>query len=162
GRRADAGDPYPGRMQRHSFITELAGGVLLSDITLDDGVVRAELTTGVQHRSLIPSPEVLRVTALAGGAPVSQRIHIQRTGRAPLEWIPITTASWLELQRDDDEIVITADPAGLAAGTYTDTIDIRDIGRATLAQVIVSFYVAAPGVGQIIATELPWSWGVAV
>jgi hypothetical protein len=31
-----------------------------------------------------------------------------------------------------------------------------------LSGIHVHFYLATPGVGQIVATELPWSWGVAV
>jgi hypothetical protein len=31
-----------------------------------------------------------------------------------------------------------------------------------LAEVTIHFYLATPGVGQVVATELPWSWGVAV
>lgn len=161
GRRADAGDTYPGRTGRKGFTTPLAGGVRLTDITVEDQVLTATLATGVHHRALVASPEVLRITALAGSSPVHQRISVRPTADA-VEWTPVATADWLEMQRDDDALVITADPDGLVAGTYTETIDIRDAGRNTLARVIVSFYVAAPGVGQIIATELPWSWGVAV
>ncbi|HEX6134882.1 MAG TPA: M6 family metalloprotease domain-containing protein [Longimicrobiales bacterium] len=162
GRRADSGDPFPGRTQRSTFSTEVAGGVQLTGIELEEGILRAQLKTHVQHRALVASPEVLRMTALAGADAVRQRVSVRRTGRDAIDWTPVTTASWLEGQRDEDALVITAEPDGLAAGTYTDTIDIRDVSRTTLAQVIVSFYVAAPGVGQIIATELPWSWGVSV
>src|SRR5690606_5375327 len=162
GRRADSGDPFPGRTDRTTFNTELAGGVQLTGIELVDGVVRAEMKTGIQHRALVASPEVLRITALTGATPVPQRVNVRSTGAKRIDWVPVATASWIDTERDGDALVITADPRGLAAGTYTDTVDIRDISRMTLAQVIVSFYVAAPGVGQIIATELPWSWGVAV
>lgn len=162
GLRADAGDPFPGRTGRSTFNTELAGGVQLTGIELDDHVIRADLLTGVTHRALIASPEVLRMTALAGNEPVHHRVTVRRTGDSGVEWTPVATAGWLDIERDADALVLTADPAGLAAGTYTATVDLRDISRATLAQVIVSFYVAAPGVGQIVATELPWSWGVAV
>jgi hypothetical protein len=160
GRRADSGDTFPGRTGRTTFATDFAGGVQLNDIGVEDHMLRAQLVTGVQHRALIATPEVLRVTALAAGEPVHQRVNVRATGDE-IDWTLSTNVAWLELQRDDDEVVITADPAGLVAGTYTGTIDIND-DRMTLARVIVSFYVAAPGVGQIIATELPWSWGVAV
>jgi M6 family metalloprotease-like protein len=162
GRRADSGDPFPGRTGRTTFATEFAGGVQMAGIEVNERVLRAQLVTGVQHRALIASPEVLRVTALADGEPVHQRVDVRGTGSTEVDWTPATTAAWLELQRDDDALVITADPDGLPAGTYTGTVDISDDGHMTLARVIVSFYVAAPGVGQIIASELPWSWGVAV
>jgi M6 family metalloprotease-like protein len=162
GRRADSGDTYPGRTGRRTFNTELAGGVQLTNIRLEDRVLSAQLVTGVQHRALFVSPEVVRVTALAGGSAVLQRVGVRQNTGVDIEWAAAAEASWLGLQRDGTELVVTADPDGLVAGTYTETVDIRDANRATVAQVVVSFYVAAPGVGQVIATELPWSWGVAV
>ncbi|MBR9991067.1 MAG: hypothetical protein KFH98_15000, partial [Gemmatimonadetes bacterium] len=161
GRRADSGDTYPGRTGVTRFSTEFAGGVRLSDIALEYGLLTARLTTGVQHRTLVAYPEVIRVTALPGRDPVHQRVAVRQTGGS-VDWTAVTSAAWLELQRDDDALVLTADPAGLVAGTYTADIDIRDADGVTHAHVIVSFYIASPGVGQVIATELPWSWGVAV
>ena len=162
GRRADSGDTYPGRTGRSGFSTERAGGARLSGISLDDGVLNARLVTGVQHRALIASPEVLRLTALAGGNPLHQRVDVRQTGSVVVDWAAFTDASWLELERDEDALVLTADPNGLVAGTYNGTVHIRDTAHTTVAQVIISFYIATPGVGEIIATELPWSWGVAV
>jgi hypothetical protein len=46
-------------------------------------------------------------------------------------------------------------------GVYTDTVRLVDSGDLPLAEMIVSFHVAAVGYGQIVATELPWSWGLA-
>lgn len=163
GRRADSGDTYPGRTGRTAFSTDRAGGAQLSDISLDAfGILNARVVTGVRDRALIASPEVLRLTALAGGNALHQRVDIRQAGSTAIDWAAVTDASWLELQRDDDALVLTADPDGLVAGTYNGTVDIRDASERTVAQVIISFYIAAPGVGEIIATELPWSWGVAV
>src|SRR5690606_34638434 len=97
-----------------------------------------------------------------GGTPVHQRIDVRQTGDATVDWSARSEAAWLELHRDEDHLVLTADPDGLQAGTYNGRVDIIDAASNAIARVVVSFYVAAPGVGQIIATELPWSWGVAV
>jgi hypothetical protein len=68
----------------------------------------------------------------------------------------------LELERDGDALVLAADPAGLDPGTYADTVRLVDAAGKPLAKIAVSFYLATPGVAQEVATELPWSWGVAV
>ncbi|HEX2166257.1 MAG TPA: M6 family metalloprotease domain-containing protein [Longimicrobiales bacterium] len=162
GRRADSGDTYPGRTGRAAFVTQRAGGMQLTDIELEEHLLTARITTDLPDRALHVSPEVLRVTALAGGHPVHQRLDVRQNDSVTIDWTAFTETSWLTLQRDDDALVLTADPDNLVAGVYTGTIDIRDADRSTVAQVIISFYIAAPGVGQIIATELPWSWGVAV
>jgi M6 family metalloprotease-like protein len=162
GRRADAGDPFPGRFNRTMFATELGGGLQLADLDVAGTFVNARFTLGMQHRALTVTPEVLRLTALPGGDPVHQRIAVRRASAEPVEWHPVTRASWLQLDRDDDDLVITSDPRRLLPGTYNDTVDIRDAVGNPLAHVVVSFYIASAGVGEVIATELPWSWGVAV
>src|SRR5690606_6374761 len=65
-------------------------------------------------------------------------------------------------RREGDNLVVTAQPAGLPVGTHTDTVDIAGPDGRAMAHLLVSFHVAEPGVGQLVATELPWSWGVAV
>jgi M6 family metalloprotease-like protein len=162
GRRADSGDPFPGRSNTRTLATELAGGLQLTDIAVYGPTLYASVETGVLHRALTVTPEVLRLTALPGGDPVHQRIAVRSTSAARVEWQPVTRASWLRLQRDDDALVVEADPSGLVPGTYNDTVDIRGANGGMLAHVVVSFYIASDGVGEVIATELPWSWGVAV
>jgi hypothetical protein len=126
--------------------------------------VLAQLHAGEAYPALIATPEVLRMTALAGGQPVTQTIEIRRTGGADHEWRHATTRRkrWLDIKRDGDALVLTGNPTGLTGGTYSDTIRIVGRDGTVLAQAHVEFYLAAPGIGQIVATELPWSWGVAV
>lgn len=164
GLRADAGDPFPGGSGRTAFSTLLGGGLQLDSILVSRrGVVRARTQAGERYRALAPELDVLRITALADGEPVHQRVAIHRTPAEVSRWTPRSRAGWLRVERDEDDVVFHATPAGLPAGAYTDTVLIRDAaGTRTLASVVVSFYVAAPGVAQVMATELPWSWGVAV
>src|SRR5690606_15086194 len=103
----------------------------------------------------------VRVTARAGGAPITQRVGVRAEGGA-VTWGAHTRARWLRVAADDDGIELRADPAGLRPGLYGDTIYIRTPERTRLASLPVSMYVATDGIGQTVATELPWSWGLAV
>jgi M6 family metalloprotease-like protein len=162
GMRADGGDPFPGRTERDWFRSHAAGGLQLSGITVQDGHVHGHLVAGSAYPALIPQPDALRMTTLAGGQPVRQTIEIRRSGGADFEWRPIRRSPWLKVERSDDSLILTADPRRMPAGSYGDTIRLVDLDGATLAQIHVDFYLATAGVGQIVATELPWSWGVAV
>jgi M6 family metalloprotease-like protein len=162
GRRADPGDPFPGSTGRDWFRSHTAGGMQLTGIEADGDRIRAHLVTGAVHPALVPDPATLRMTTLAGGATVRQTIDVRRVGGAAFDWVPTTNARWLQLERIADTLVLTADPTRLVPGSYADTVIIADAGGTPLASVGVSFYIATPGVAQIVATELPWSWGVAV
>jgi M6 family metalloprotease-like protein len=162
GRRADAGDPFPGSTDRGWFRSHMGGGIQLTGIEVEDDVrVRAYVVTGAADPSLLPEPGSPRMTALAGGAPVRQVVEVRRTGGADFDWEPEHRARWLRIERNGDVLSLRAAPGRLVAGTYTDTI--RFVGAGgVLAEVPVTFYIASPGVGQVVATALPWSWGVAV
>jgi M6 family metalloprotease-like protein len=162
GLRADGGDPFPGRTRRSWFRSHVAGGLQLTGLRVEDHVVRGHLVAGSAYPALIAEPDALRMTALAGGRIVTQAIEIRRAGGADFRWSPAKNASWLTLEQVDDSLVLTADPELLVAGSYGDTIRILGDDGATLTKIHVDFYLASPGVGQIVATELPWSWGVAV
>jgi M6 family metalloprotease-like protein len=162
GRRADPGDPFPGATQQRSFRSYAGTGLQLDDIRISAGSVHAEMRASHAAPALIPEPGVLRVTALAGGSPVRQSVTIRRAGNAEHRWEPLKSAPWLDIERVGDALLLTADPTGLVPGTYSDTVGILGSDGVPLAHLLVSFYLATPGVGQIIATDLPWSWGVAV
>jgi M6 family metalloprotease-like protein len=163
GLRADSGDPFPGRTRRDWFRSHLAGGLQLTGIAVqEDGSVLAHMITEPGDPALLPEAETLRLTALPGGAPVRQTLEVRRVGGATADWTPTGRADWLAVERAGETLVLTADPVGLVPGTYADSVRIVGDDGATHARVVVSFYIATRGVGQIVATELPWSWGVAV
>jgi M6 family metalloprotease-like protein len=162
GFRADAGDPYPGRTKRDWFRSHLAGGLQFTGIRVSDHVVTAHVVAGDPYPALLPSPDAVRLTTMHGGQPVQQQIQVRRTGAVKWNWTPRGSASWLRLERSGDTLVLTADPDQLDSGTYADTVRLVDRNGKTLATINVSFYLATPGVAQEVATELPWSWGVAV
>jgi M6 family metalloprotease-like protein len=163
GLRADAGDPFPGRSRRDWFRTPVSGGLQLTGIeSARDGTLRMHLVTSHSYAAVVPGTDRLRMTTLAGGAPVQQTIDVRRTGGVELNWRAVSRARWLRIERAADAITLTADPGSLPAGTYTDTIRIVGRDRAVVSEILVNFYLATPGIGQVVATELPWSWGVAV
>lgn len=162
GLRADGGDPFPGRTNRDWFRSHYAGGLQFTGIRETDSIVEAHVVAGDSYPALLPTPEALRMTAQYGGGAVRQKIEVRRTGGMNVRWEPRTGARWLDLERVGDSLVLTADPAGLAPGTYAETVYMEDEEGEVQAQLPVTFYLATPGVGEIVATELPWSWGVAV
>jgi M6 family metalloprotease-like protein len=163
GLRADSGDPFPGRTQRDWFRTHIAGGLQLTGIEVgEDGSIRTHVVTEPSDPALLPDAATLRLTALPGGPRLRQVLAVRRVGGARMAWEPTGTARWLALERAGDALLVTADPGLLVPGTYADTVHLTGDDGASLAHVVVSFYIATPGVGQVVATELPWSWGVAV
>ena len=162
GFRADAGDPFPGRTTRNWYRAQLGGGFQLSSILVEAHYVSAHVLTGQPYPELAPATGTLRMTAVHNGGLAQQVIDVQRNGAVDEQWTPQSGAPWLSMRRDGDQLLLTANPAGMAAGTYTDTVQLRATTGEALASIGVSFYVATPGVGQVVATELPWSWGVAV
>lgn len=162
GLRATADDTYPGRTNSDRFIAKLSGGFALSSIEEHDGVITGDVAVGYITPTLIASPSNVRMTVRAGGAPIAQHVAIRAEGGATPEWRPHTRARWLHVTADDDELVLRADPDGLRPGLYADTVLLLDRTNHRRAVVPVSMYIAADGMGQIVATELPWSWGLAV
>ncbi|HUF51714.1 MAG TPA: M6 family metalloprotease domain-containing protein [Longimicrobiales bacterium] len=159
--RADAGDPFPGRSRRGWFVSYLAGGLQLTNIRVTGEDVRAHVIAGSAYPALIPAHDVLRMTTLAGGSAVQQSIDVRRAGAVEYDWQPVTDAPWLRVERIGETVKFTAHPAGLEPGQHADTISLM-ADTLTLARVVVSFYLATPGVAEKVADDLPWSWGVAV
>ncbi|MGA7241183.1 MAG: hypothetical protein WBY44_36210, partial [Bryobacteraceae bacterium] len=69
------------------------------------------------------SPTSLSFTALVGGSAVSQTLNITATGTNTTAAV-FYSASWLTVSPASGttplQVTVTANPAGLAAGTYTD------------------------------------------
>ena len=159
--RASATDPFPGAAARLSFVARVPGGLALSDIEESDGVVTANVALGYAVPTLVLEPGLVRMTVRAGGTGVTHSVQVATEGGDALDWRPRTRARWLRAARDGDRLVLRALPGSLAPGLYGDTVYIlRDDER--VATLPVSMYVATSGVGQTVATELPWSWGLAV
>lgn len=161
GHRADAGDPFPGKTGRTEYHSWFDRSFRLTSIAERDGTITAQLGVGLPSPSLRPRTPVVRLTALAGGPKVSHDVEIERTGDARFSFEVRPNARWLTGTRTGDTVRLSADPSNLAPGAHTDTLRLVDGGGAIAARIVVSFYVAVPGIGQIVATQLPWSWGLA-
>src|SRR5690606_7052936 len=69
-------------------------------------------------------------------------------------------AAWLSAVRDGEHLVVRANPASLAPGKYTAAVRLLDQAGAEVAHVTVQLDVASRGIAEIVATELPWGWGL--
>jgi len=116
---------------------------------------------GYTGPSITPQRATVNLTALMDQAPATHTLHIKHEGGLG-GWQAETSASWLRLQQLNDSLRIIADPYSLPPGVYQDTIRlVSALGDAT-ARIAVDLRVALPGIPEIIASELPWSWGLAV
>ncbi|HEX9106227.1 MAG TPA: M6 family metalloprotease domain-containing protein [Longimicrobiales bacterium] len=159
---ADGDDPFPGRSHRHSFDYLRPAGFRLSQISEKAGLVRADVHVGsaLAATSRHGLPAVVRLAAAEGAAPVGQ---VLRVASAPAnQWAAAGTAPWLHAHRDGDALVVSADPAALAPGAYADTVSLSAPNDSSFARkIVVALEVAAPGGAEVVATGLPWSWGLA-
>jgi hypothetical protein len=125
------------------------------------GVVVATPVLGYAGPSITPQRGTVNLTALMDQGPATHTVHIKHEGMIG-EWQAETSANWLRLQQLEDSLRIIADPYSLPPGAYQDTVRlISALGDAT-ARIVVDLRVALPGIPEIIASELPWSWGLAV
>src|SRR5213594_1534441 len=104
-------------------------------------------------------PGSLTFTGAEGGAnPAAQTLSITNTGGGTLSWSASESASWLSLSQASgttttgtDVITVSANIAGLAANTYTDTITLTAAGSTNgTQQVSVALTVTPPSstIGQ--------------
>jgi M6 family metalloprotease-like protein len=161
-RRADGGDPYPGDSRQREFLSHLAPELHLSEITERGGVVSAHVRTGYAPPSLTVRPWSLRLAGVVEGTVVRQSVDVRRRGGADFEWEPEAAPAWLRADAEGDVLHLAADPAGLGPGEYRDSVVLRSAAGERVGVVPVSLLVTERGLGQIVATELPWSWGLAV
>lgn len=155
-------DPFPGAAGRDAYVAPALGGFAISSIAEDDaGVITANVAVGYAAPTVIMSQTGARMTARVDGAPVAQRVGVSTEG-GDVAWRARTRARWLRVSEREEEVELRADPSGLKPGLYGDTVYIVDAERRHLAALPVSMYVASGGIGQTVATELAWSWGLAV
>jgi hypothetical protein len=90
---------------------------------------------------------------------ISRTLPVQIEGDAT-EWAAKSSAPWLTVEAAGDSLRLRANPQGLAPGRYSETVSFTVNGFPAGA-LGVDLHVGSPGVPQILATELPWSWGLA-
>ncbi len=161
GGRADASDPYPGALQRQVLRVPELQSLRLTWIRERQGVIHAVPVLGSTGPTLTPARTTVNLTALVGHAPATHNVHIMRDGGAT-KWTGRSSGAWLKVVSTLDTLQIVADPWSLPPGAYQDTVYLTTPKNEAGARVVVDLRVALPGIPEIIATELPWSWGLAV
>lgn len=103
----------------------------------------------------------VHLATVVGGETLQNRAAVREAEAQPV-WVARSSASWLRLIDDDDGVVVEADPFSMAPGTYRDTLDLMDALSARVTDRLpVMLEVAAFGAPAVVATNLPWSWGMA-
>ena len=104
-------------------------------------------------QTVVVDKATLTFSGQFGGSAVSQTVNVTSTGASTGFVLVVPPASpWLKVNGQSTfssvstpvAVTVTADPAGLAAGTYTANISI--IGSATSSSIAVTFTVSAIGV----------------
>ena len=114
------------------------------------------------------SPSVLTFKAMEGSAtPPAQGVTVSKKSKRSLEWTTSTSASWLSVAPSSgtlstsSELSVSVNPAGLAAGTYTATVQMT-VEKGGNASIPVTFTIepSGPSVGK--AVTLRWDPNIEV
>jgi uncharacterized protein (TIGR03437 family) len=112
--------------------------------------VAVRLTVAPAPVSLAVSPQALTFNYMVGGAaPAAQGISIMNTGGGTLSWVASASAAWVGLSSASGTapavLVVSVNPATLAAGSYSATVLITAAGATgSPASVSVTLVVQAP------------------
>ncbi len=164
GLRADPGDPFPGSSGRHRFEFMDGGALRLSNIELDRGQVHANLDLAYAIPTLAATSGVVRMTAMEGTETMAPAITIRRGEGVQGAWTPRGSSRWLRATQTGDVLLLRADASALPPGEYADTVDLEVAGDDAVAvagKVVVDLQVARAKGQEVVAADLPWSWGLA-
>lgn len=160
GGRAEATDPFPGALGKRVLRLHDVQTLQLAWIRDRNGVIEAIPLVGYGGPSIVPERSSVNMTAPVGQNPARHSVAIRREAGAA-DWSARANAEWLTVTTSRDSVHFSANPVGLPPGTYADTVRIAAKNSELSTRLTVELKVALPGVPEIIATELPWSWGLA-
>jgi uncharacterized protein (TIGR03437 family) len=129
-----------------SAIESLGPGQLLSAGTAISGTVFS-----AQPQRLVTSVSALSFSVAQGGSPASQPITIQNQGSGTASFtVTVSGGAWLKVDSTAGSattsapatVTVTADPTGLAPGTYSGAVIIMQSGGQSLPPVSVSLTVS--------------------
>ena len=97
------------------------------------------------HPQISLSPGQITISTTVGGPPANRSLTLDNTGGADLNWTAQNASSWLQLGSTSGTLLPGASttiqmqisPAGLSAGTYTDTIRVSDAQATNSPQLSV-------------------------
>lgn len=160
GGRADGTDPFPGALTQRLLRIPDVQTLRVAWIREHNGIVQATPLLGYSTPALVPERTSINLTALVGQQNTFYAIAITREAGAGA-WTAKSQASWMNVEAAADSVRIEANTLGLPPGVYVDSIRVATTRGEAAANIRVELRVALPGVPEIIATELPWSWGLA-
>jgi hypothetical protein len=111
-----------------------------------------------------PSPTSLVFPGIEGGSnPTSQRLEIKNIGKGTLNWSASASEAWLTFSptagtttTEIDSITVSANAAGMQAGSYTTTITVTDpVASNSRVDIPVTLVLSAPQSGTAELTWLP-------
>jgi len=140
----------------------LAAGTYHDTISINGSAATIAVTftvaAAVQPPALSVSPSTLAFSATASGSnPAAQSIAIANNGGGTLTWTLSKTQSWLSVSASSGSgagtVFLSANVAGLAAGTYTDTVTVNAAGATPAPQTVAVTFTVAPAATT--ATQAP-------
>lgn len=161
GRAADAADPYPGKGGRTRFDVEGAPMMRLARIRESDGVLLADVEVPQILSGTVAPPRQVGLFAVPGDTTAASPLLIPVIDHG-VQWSSTRGSRWLRLRRTGDTLWVAADARRLKPGAYADTVMLWPARSGEPERrVIVHLRVARPAMAEIVAEELPWSWGLA-
>jgi uncharacterized protein (TIGR03437 family) len=107
-----------------------------------------------QAPAIAASPSSLQFSYTIGGTvPPAQSIQVTNSGGGTLTWSATATAAWLALSASaPSNLAVSLSPAGLAAGTYTSSVQISAAGASNSpVSIAVTLTVAAAPPSLVVA-----------
>ncbi len=162
GVRADASDPFPGATDQRFFAPADVPTFRLARINEESRTVIADVAIGYDAPALVPDADAVRLTAFTGESAVKHTVRVHADGLVG-EWSAVANAEWLSARASASRagIELVADTRKLGPGRYTEVVDLLAETGAVAGRLTVELYVALPGLPEVMATDLPWSWGLA-
>jgi M6 family metalloprotease-like protein len=160
GARADAGDPFPGSTLVRDFQPADIPTFRMHQISEYARTVSADLVIGYTGPALVPESDAVRLNAVSGDSAVTHDVRIKVEGEVG-QWQATSPVPWLRAIAGTDGVKLQADTRALPPGRYVERIDLLTEWGAVAGRMTVDLYVALPGIAELVASDLPWSWGLA-
>lgn len=132
--------------------------------------VTLSLSGGTSSPMIVLSPSSLSFSGIAGGAvPAAKTLNLTNPGGGTLSWDITPSASWLLVtprtgttKTETDTITVTANTAGLSAGTYSELLTIGGNGTNVPQQVMVNLTLSSQSSSSPVLNVSPASLAVTV
>jgi uncharacterized protein (TIGR03437 family) len=140
----------PGLLPSAGAAGTYTGDVIVTGVGSPNTSLEIPVTVTVNAAAqLTATPAALTFNYQAGGAlPLAQSFALASGGNAPLNFTATSPGSWITLSPQSGvtpaSVLVTANPAGLAPGTYAGTINVTAAGAKPLAVAVTLIVTAVP------------------